>query len=501
MNVKVDLTAAGTPVVPYWKRMICADRAGLSLRAEVREHLAMAVRDCGFEELRQHGIFHDDMFVWPDPAKGFNFQYLFSNYDYYLSLGIRPFVELSFLPRWMASDDQTVFTCKCPACPPKDLQNWRKLVNTTVKNLVDRYGMDQVLSWNFEVWNEPNIPFWSGTQAQYFELYRYAVEAVKSVDARLRVGGPATANYTPDKTGEYRPVWVEDFMGFCEHERLPVDFISTHPYPADFPFDDHTKRSKRVVRNRDSTFHDLTLLRQSVRSGPFPEVEIHCNEWGTSPGNPDRTHDHVFSATFHLENLLRCVGLVDSLARWDLSDINEEMAVGAEEFHGGWGIVSAHGLKKPDYHAYTFLNRCGGTLLFNDWREGVAVFRRDASNWQVLLYNHHPYANVEASWETPEGIETMIGPGTARDFRVELTGLPRRVQIRRSSIDREHGWAERAWREMGAPTWPDTRQLAVLRERQEPACSRQTLDTEKGMLVLKERLPDLGVQFLEITNV
>ncbi len=498
MDIKIDAASAGTPVTPYWKRMLCADRAGLSLRAEVREHLALAVRECGFQNLRQHGIFHDDMFIWPDPEKGFNFQYLFSNYDYYIATGIRPFVELSFIPRWMASDDKTVFTCKCPACPPKNLKDWRMLVNTTVRSLVGRYGLDEVRRWRFEVWNEPNIPFWSGTQAQYFELYRHAADALKSVDSSLRIGGPATANFVPDNHGGYRPVWIEDFMEFCSREKLPADFISTHPYPTDFPFDDQTKTCRRVARGRDSTFEDLTLLRKIVRSGPFPDAEIHCNEWGSSPSCRDRNHDHVFSGTFHLENLLRCVGLVDSLARWCLSDISEEMPPGPEEFHGGWGIVSAHGLKKPSFHAFSFLNRCGGTLLYNDWREGTAVFRKDATHWQIILYNHHHYAKSESPWETPEGVEEMIGPGQPRDFKIALSGLPNRVKIVRRRVDREHGWAEREWRAMGAPTWPDIRQLKILRESQEPARSGETVDTRSGELVLDERLQDLGMLLIEI---
>lgn len=499
--IQVNVQAAGQAYDPYWKRMICADRAGLSGRADVREHLLQTVRECGFESLRQHGMFHDDMFVWPEQDKEFNLQYLFSNYDYYLSLGIRPFVELSFLPKWLASDDKTVFTSKCPACPPKDLKAWHRLVQTTVKQCVARYGLDEVRSWNFEVWNEPNIPFWSGTQAQYFELYRYAAEAVKSVDADLRIGGPATANYTPVASGEYRPVWVEDFMAFCVREKLPVDFISTHPYPTDFPFDDATKKWRRVMRGRDATWQDLTLLRQIMDASPFPHVAIHANEWGTSPGNRDRTHDHVFSATFHCENLLRCIGLVDSLARWDLTDISEEAPPGFEEFHGGWGIQSVHGLKKPDFHAYSFLNRCGGTLLYNDWREGAAVFRSSASRWQVLLYNHHHYADPEGAWETPEGIAAMIGPGEARRFSLKLDGLPPRVRVRTSQVDRDHGWVEKAWRDLGAPTWPTPAQLTELRRLQEPAVSTRTLDTQAGTLTLAPTVPDLGMLFLEIEKV
>ena len=223
--LRVDLNAPGAPVAPYWNRMICADRAALSLRSDVREHLALAVRECGFRGLRQHGIFHDDLYIWPDEALPMNFQYLYSNYDYYLSLGVRPMVELSFLPRWLASNDKMIFNhCRCPACPPKDMKAWHRLVRDTVRALVDRYGVAEVQSWNFEVWNEPNIPFWSGTQAEYFELYRYAADAVKSVDASFRIGGPATANYVPGSDGEYRPCWVTEFLGFhpSVSRRLPL---------------------------------------------------------------------------------------------------------------------------------------------------------------------------------------------------------------------------------------------------------------------------------------
>ncbi len=248
---------------------------------------------------------------------------------------------------------------------------------------------------------------------------------------------------------------------------MPADFISTHPYPTDFPFDEESKTVTPLLRERDATFHDLSLLRRMIDDGPFPRAAIHCNEWGTSPGVRDRTHDHVYSATFHLENLLRCVGLVDSLARWCLTDIAEEHVPGPAEFHGGWGITTMHGLKKPAFHAFTFLNRCAGTLLYNDWREGMAVFR-GTRGWQVLLYNHHPYANAKADWETYAGIERMIGPGAPRSFALELANLPPRVRVTSSLVDREHGWVQRAWQEMGSPDFPLPAQLQTLRSAQEP---------------------------------
>lgn len=489
---------AGQPCDPYWKRIVCGDRAGLALRADYRAGLATAVRECGFRNLRQHGMFHDDMFVWHAKDGPFNFQYLFSNYDYYLSLGLRPFVELSFMPVWMAANDNRVFSVKCAACPPKDPADWRKLVTATVKALVARYGLDEVLSWHFEVWNEPDIAFWKGTQAEYFEFYRHSVESVKSVDAGLRVGGPATANFRPDAHGVYQATWVEEFMDFCARHHLPADFISTHPYPTDFPIDDATQKHRRVVRGPDATYEDLRRLRRLVDASPFAGTPIHCDEWGSSPSCRDSCHDHPFSASFLTANILRCVGLVDSLARWVFCDVSEESPPGPAEFHGGWGLLTAHGIRKPGFHAYAFLNRLGETLLHNG--DGCAVFRGQRG-WQALFHNHHHYANAEASWDTPEETEKMIGPGESRALALTLTDLPRRVRVTRSRVDREHGWALPAWIEMGRPDWPTARQLDVLHAAAAPGVTTEVVDTDAGRLDLRAPLGPLAIELIEVEAV
>ncbi len=494
----LNVTETGKPVDPYWKRVVCGDRAGLGLRADYRACLATAVRDCGFQTLRQHGMFHDDMFVWHQKNGPFNFQYLFSNYDYYLSLGLRPFVELSFLPTWMAANDNRVFSVQCAGCPPNDYNDWHKMVQATVRALVDRYGLDEVRAWNFEVWNEADILFWKGTQAEYFELYRRSVEAVKSVDASLRIGGPATSNFVPDAAGVYQPKWISDFISFCERERLPVDFISTHPYPTDFPFDNATGKNRRIVRDRDATFTDLTRLRKMVDASPFAGVPIHCNEWGSSPSPRDGCHDHLFSGTFLLDNILRCQGLVSSLARWVFCDVSEEAPPGESEFHGGWGLLTVHGIRKPGFHAYAFLNRVGATLLHH--ADGCALFR-SGRGWQVLLFNHHHYANAEASWDTAREAEQMIGAGSSRSFSMDLEGLPSRVRITRSRVDHNQGWALPAWQEMGSPAWPTPAQLARLHEAASPAVAHEVADTQAGHLPLRETLSPLAMMLIEVEAV
>jgi len=494
-QIEVNAMATGEACEPYWKRMVCGDRAGLALRADYRECLAAAVRECGFQSLRQHGMFHDDMFLWHREDQPMRFQYLFSNYDYYLSLGLRPFVELSFMPRWMAAKDSRVFAVDCAASPPKDYGQWWKLVHETVIALVDRYGVEEVRSWHFEVWNEADIAFFDGTQDEYFELYRHAADAVKSVDETLRIGGPATSNFKADDDGVFRPVWVEAMIDFCDREHLPLDFVSTHPYPTDFAFDEAKKKHIGMVRDLDATHTDLKLLRKVVDAGAMPHLPIHCNEWGSSPGARDHVHDHVFSGSFLLYNLLKSVGLVDSMARWVFCDVSEERPPGEAEFHGGWGLMTVHGIRKPGFHAYAFLNRLGGTMLHNE--DGAAVFRGDG-DWQVLLHNHQHYVDREMQWETFEGAQRMIGHGESRSCEVTLTGLPPRVRLRRRLVDREHGWARPAWVEMGSPDWPTPDQLQVLHEAAMPGETVETHDTEDGRLTMRQELDAHAFALIEV---
>ena len=494
-SVRISATNSGTPVEHYWKKVVCGDRAGLALRADYRSALATAVKECGFRQLRQHGIFHDDMFVWHKGDGDFNFQYLFSNYDYYLSIGLKPFVELSFIPVWMASNDNRIFSVKCAGCPPVSYVDWHKMIRATVQALVDRYGLDEVSTWNFEVWNEPDIAFWKGTQAEYFELYRQSVDAVKSVDASLKIGGPATSNFVPDADGVYQPVWLKAFMEFCVKNRLPADFLSTHPYPTNFPFDAATGVCNRVVRDADATLTDLTRLRGIVDAGPFPHAPIHCNEWGSSPSARDHCHDHPFNASFTLFNVLRCIGLVDSLARWVFCDVSEEAPPGEAEFHGGWGLLTVHGIRKPGFHAYAFLNRVGHTLLHNT--EGCAVFRSE-HGWQILFYNHRHYANSEAKWDSAAEADEMIGKGKARNFKIELEGMPGRIRLTRSLIDRSHGWAKPAWNDMGSPAWPTPSQLESLHLASRPRIETTEVTTDKGMLRIDATLDAFAIELIEI---
>ena len=219
----------------------------------------------------------------------------------------------------------------------------RTLVDRLVRHFLQRYGANEVRQWYFEVWNEPNLSFFfNSTRSKYFELYRATVAAVKSIDPSLRVGGPATSNFVPDDrfggeeqegekslTGqlknladaEWRGVWIREFLEFCAREKLPLDFVSTHPYPTDIPFG-HEIDGMRT-RPADSTLRDLQWLREIVSQSAYPSAEIHLTEWSSSPSARDFTHDFPQSAAYIVKTNIEAAGLVESLAYWTFTDVFE----------------------------------------------------------------------------------------------------------------------------------------------------------------------------------
>lgn len=434
-----DAGQAAVRLDHFWSRCVGAGRAAEGLRASWQEQLRKAVADCGFQYIRFHGLFHDDMFVYREAGGKivYNFQYVDELFDELLKIGIRPFVEFGFCPADLATETGTVFWWKGNGSPPKDYAKWAELVRRIVVHWMERYGTAEVRKWYFEVWNEPNLwPFFRGTKSQYFELYRVTATVIKELDPQLRVGGPSTSNFVPDARFdgekedaschvavleaenldalEWRPVWVESFLEYCQRNELPVDFISTHPYPTDWPLDE-LGQTRRLTRGVGATPKDLALLRKIVDASAYPKAEIHLTEWNSSSSPRDFTHDFLQAATYVVRANLEAIGLVNSMAYWTFTDIFEEGGAGDAIFHGGFGMINLQGIVKPTYHAYRMLSALGDELLARG--SGGIITRESATGKIAGLFYHYPPEmtfSAPASFDTAEVAEKTLALGGPR---------------------------------------------------------------------------------------
>lgn len=359
-TITADLSKVQGPLNTQFKDCIGAGRANEGLRADWQQQLAQTHRDCGFKYIRMHGLLTDDMGFYQmgkDGKPAYNYQYIDALYDFIVSIGMKPFVELGFMPGQLASGKKTIFWWRGNVTPPSDYNKWKAAIKDLTQHFADRYGMDEVKTWYFEVWNEPNLDgFWAGTKADYFKLYQFSVEAIKSVNKEFKVGGPATAG----------AAWVPEMIAFCSTSNLPLDFISTHTYGVSQGFLDEFGGSGTVL-NKDkwSVSGDMWKSRRQIASSKMPHLELHYTEWSSSYTPADPIHDSYHEAAYILEKVKQAGNAVNSMSYWTFTDIFEEAGPRFTPFHGGFGLLNTQGIKKPAYQAFALLNKLGSTELQN----------------------------------------------------------------------------------------------------------------------------------------
>lgn len=384
--IGADLEQVRGPYSKVFKECIGAGRANEGLRADWQQQLALVQKEIGFRYIRMHGLLHDDMGVYKEDAKGnpiYNWQYVDKLYDYLLSAGLKPFVELAFMPHDLASGDKTVFWWRGNITPPKSYEKWSALIANLVRHFRERYGDEEVKTWYFEVWNEPDIaPFWSADLAEYLKLYKASAEAVKSVSKDYRVGGPASA--IPYK-------FEEELLKYCVSSHVPIDFVATHAYGVKQGFFDETGRQGTVLdTDRTSVRSRMIHSRELIRNSPLPKLELHFTEWSSAYTPTDYMHDQYHQAAFILDKIKGAQESVDSMSYWVFTDIFEENGPRMTPFHGGFGLLNYQGIRKPAFFAYEFLNRLGPTELVN--ADDSSWICKSADGVQALLWDFTPIA-------------------------------------------------------------------------------------------------------------
>lgn len=435
-----DLSRPATPLTHSWESVVGSDHAPIALRADWQAQLRQCRDELGFRYVRFHGLLSDDM----GTLIGHRDQLLYSFFnadqifDYLLSIGMRPFVELSFMPSIIASGADTVFRYKGNVTPPRDHGQWATLMASSVRHWVDRYGLDEVRQWYFEVWNEPNLHhFWTGSQADYLELYRHTVTAIKGVDPSLRVGGPATA----------QAAWIPEFLSFCEANGLPADFVTTHYYPTD-AFGEIGADTVTQLQNAPRDVMHRRAAESRAAAGALP---LFYTEWNVSSNPRDLLHDQPFAAAYVTRILMGLSELVQGYGFWTFTDIFAENYFPSVPFHGGFGLLNLHGIPKPSYRAFELLHRLGNERLEvshagepHDTVDAWVV--RGGSRVTVLVTNH---AQPRHAIMTEIVRTTLRGGGAVRAAHVER-------------IDERHANAHGRWTEMGAPRYLSAAQVAEL---------------------------------------
>ena len=489
ISYSINLEEEGRDFPHYWELSVGSCHAATVLRADVQEHIKKAHKDIGFQYLRFHGLLDDDMsVVMPPMIPGtgetqisfFNIDRIF---DFLLEIGMKPFVELGFMPEAYASTGQTTFHYRGFSSMPKEDADWVNLIDQLVRHLEERYGEKEVRSWFFEVWNEPNLRFFfDGTMEDYFHLYEITARTIKGVDAKLRVGGPATSNN----------MWIPEFRQFCDSNQVPYDFITTHHYPADDPLSragmngsgvkgdgmDMTALTQMSEEERNAILQKMAemftrpntnprdVLAQTARkakeeAGDYP---LYYTEWNVGH------YDVSYAAAGVMATLAYNEGLVEGYSYWCVSDIFEEMGLHGLPFNNEFGLVNVYGTPKPVYRLFQALHEAGTKRLSVEGEEAgrtaEVLALADKEEVMLFVYNH----DIEERVIKTEEVEIRLSGKVAA--------------VKRAAIDADTTAPYKAWEEMGKPTYPSQVQLLALEKASQLVYEEMEMDKESPVLTV-----------------
>ncbi len=469
-EIIVDPQAPHHSFPHFWEQMFGSGRAILTLRDSYRRDLRLVKSTTDFKYVRFHAILHDEVGIYDEDKHGnpiYNFSYVDEIYDGLLASGVRPFVELSFMPAKLASR-QALHSFKYHpiVAPPRSYAKWDAMIAAFAAHLIERYGIDEVAQWYFEVWNEPNIDFWVGEpkQSSYFELYDHTARALKAVDERLRVGGPSTA----------QAAWVGAFIRHCAEKGVPFDFVSTHVYGNDTSKD--VFGTREMIPRAEMVCRAAAKVRNEADAAGRRGMPIIWSEYNASYFNEPKITDSLFMGPWLADTLRRCDGLTDMMSYWTLSDVFEEQGVVKRHFYGGFGLIAAGGIPKPAFNAFKMLHGLGTERYEPDSPNAIVTRRADGA-FVIALWNYVPPGESGA-------------PATVS---LQLRFAARSARIVR--LDADNGDVSGAYRRMGSPHYPTPAQLQQL-------VQASTLPAPQEVPVVDGRvavtLPPYGLVTLEV---
>jgi xylan 1,4-beta-xylosidase len=446
------------PIRRVWEFGYNTCHAPTVMRTDMQNHMRRAHEELGMKYWRCHGTLSDDVGIVYQDEKGrqhWCFSGLKRIIDAGLATGAKPFLELSFMPSALASNpNETITYYRGITSPPSDFRRWAELIEKTMRFLAETYGLKELHTWYFEIWNEPNIPFWTGTQAEYFQLYRSAALAIKKVDPKLRVGGPSTA----------RAAWVADLLAYCSSSRTPLDFLSTHIYPSDVPFMEEA-HGKVQLLGLDFLRDHFVRIRQEADAADFRGPVI-WGEWNSSAGPLAENHDDANNAAF-IAGALACMEEnADGSLFWNLTDIYEEVNYHFAPFHGGYGLYTVDDVPKSAARAFELFHRLPDLRLevtglpSSASRGALAATNNQADKLSVILWNHREGRGTR-DWKTSLDLSAFKFKSFSRTEILPGAGSPYET-----------------WQKQGKPMTLSPAQLRQLHAASRPKTKSQRLATK-----------------------
>lgn len=504
INIHSNFTESySVPFKKYWNNITSIGRASLCLRHEVRKQIKQAKDDLDFKYIRFHGLFSDEMMVYKENAEGkaiYSWIYIDEIFDFLLRNGIKPFIEIGFMPEVLSSKNQHApFLWDANVSYPNSLKKWSDLIQAFISHCITRYGENEVKSWYFQIWNAPDLEnvFWFEKKEKFYEFFKETYFALKNVKSDLSIGTPG---FVPINKFS----WLHDFLTYCNDNSIILDFIACNIYGYTDPKNKSipSEALQHSIDNEDIIKNSIDDLKIIINSCNLKSTKIFVTEWNLSPFTHDYNRDTCFLSSFIIYSILNNLDSVDNIIFWNLSDILEEGITGSKLFHGGLGLFTYNSLKKPSYNAFLLLNLLGDTLI--DIGENYVITSKN-NKYQILLYNFVYFDNLFLNGDKSlltyyERYNIFKNSNNTLHINMILTLLNGNYKITKYFLNRESGSIFDSWLNMGHPEEISQDIYLYLKSKEYMDMTVETKEI-KNNIILSENVKAHEIIFIEIDKI
>jgi Beta-xylosidase len=508
----IDTSTKGVHLKHTFKTLIGIGKAKNILISENQHMLKEIQNDIGFKYIRFHGLLDDEMMFYSeneDSNPELCFTYIDLVIDFLLSINMKPFMELTFMPKDLAVDpSRTMFFIPSVISLPKSMDKWNYAIEMLIKHFISRYGRNEVESWPFFLWNEPDLTKMFGFQNRYdfFDFYKETYNTIKKVSSLISFGSSPVFSYTLAGSND----WIDTFMDYCKLNDCLPDFINMHFYPIDLSGQDpttiskevHTKMRKSLVymESENALKESILRVKNRIKTNNWNTDKIFLIGWNSSISHDELLNDTVYKSAYIAKNILENYDTLESFGYWQVSDFTEEVKIKNQLYHGGQGLFTYNRIKKSHYYIFQMLSKLGDKLI----NKGDKFFiTTDGTNIQIILYNYEHYSKLYASGEifdlTFTNRYTPFSKHSSLKVVLPLRKLSEnKYQLTETIINKKYGSSFDKWLELGGLPLENLQDIEYLKSASLPRIQKKIVSPENNILTITAELEPLEVRLIEI---
>lgn len=508
----IDTSTKGVQLKHTFKTLLGIGKAKNILISENQHMLKEIQNDIGFKYIRFHGLLDDEMMFYSENEDGnpeLCFTYIDLVIDFLLSINMKPFMELSFMPKDLALDpSRTMFFIPSVISLPKSMDKWNYAIENLIKHFISRYGLNEVESWPFFLWNEPDLTKMFGFENRYdfFDFYKETYNTIKKVSSLISFGSSPVFSYTLAGSND----WIDTFMDYCKLNYCLPDFINMHFYPIDLSGQDpttiskevHTKMRKSLVymESENALKQSIHRVKNRIKTNNWNTDKIYLIGWNSSISHDELLNDTVYKSAYIAKNILENYDTLESFGYWQVSDFTEEVKIKNQLYHGGQGLFTYNRIKKSHYYIFQMLSKLGDKLINKGDRFFITT---DGTNIQIILYNYEHYSKLYASGEifdlTFTNRYTPFSKQSSLKVVIPLKKLSEnKYQITETIINKKYGSSFDKWLELGGLPLENLQDIEYLKSASLPRIQKKRVSPENSILTITAELEPLEVRLIEI---